>query len=162
MEKRKFPRQGAGLEIIFLIGDDGGTSGEVKDFSRDGLFVSYTDPGQYRNLKERDLATGTVVDLILTTPTGQVTLEAQLVHLNESGLGLSFFGNKVRSYQMLEQASQASQQTDKEIANQFVGLNRVQDESRKTRILQACNDQLRAYLSEMLPECLIQEEDVLF
>ena len=161
MEKRKFPRQGAGLEVIYLIGDDGGSSGEIKDFSRDGLFVAYSDPSQYRELQARNLEAGTVVDLLLSLPAGQVTLEAELVHLNESGIGLSFFGNKVRSHQLLEQARQASQQTDRELANQFVGSNRVQDENRKMRILQACNDQLKEYISEVLPEFLNQLDDIL-
>lgn len=161
MEKRKFPRQGLGVEAIYVFDDDNGNSGVIHDFSQDGLFITYGDDSQFETLRRQRVAQGASVDIILADGERQISLAAALVHFNESGIGLSFVGNKFRSYQTLVQARQRSNAVVEETTRQFVNGHRINDESRRIKILNACNAHLKEFLDDTLNEFLNRIDDVL-
>ena len=159
MEKRKFPRQSLGVEAIYVINDDHASNGVIDDFSQDGLFISFSDVSEFEDIRRRQVVTGASIDVIVPIGGKQVTLNTVLVHLTESGMGVAYTGNKYRTYQQLVQARQ--QQNAEAIAEtrQLVDGQRVTDESRRIKILDACNGQAREFLDEMLHEFLSALED---
>ncbi len=161
MEKRKFPRQGLGLEAIYVIGNDGGNNCIIQDFSKDGLFLTYGDDEQFLQLKLRRVEPNAVLDLVLQQGARQITIETRIVHFNDGGIGVTFTGDKIRSYQMLQDARQQDDAASQDVTRQFVGDQRVSDESRKLKILNACNDQLKAFMDEVLPEYFNVLDDTL-
>lgn len=161
MEKRKFPRQGLGVETVYVFPDDNGNSGVIHDFSQDGLFITYGDDSQFASLQAQRFAQGTAVDVVLEDGERQVSLKAELVHFNESGIGLSFVGNKFRSYQTLVQARQRTNALVEETTKQFVSGHRVNDDSRRLKILNACNAHLKEFLDDTLNEFLSRLEELL-
>src|SRR5690606_7717312 len=90
-----------------------------------------------------------------------LVISTELVHFNDGGIGLRFSGDKLRSFQQLEQARQRNTAVSEDAARQFVNGHRVVDQSQKIKILNACNDQLKSFLDEMLQEYLTQLDDVL-
>lgn len=161
MEKRKFPRQGLGIETVYVLPDDNGYSGVIHDFSQDGLFITYGDDSQYVSLQAQNFAKGTAVAVVLEDDERQISLKAELVHFNESGIGLSFVGNKFRSYKTLVQARQRANALVAETTQQFVSGHRINDDARRLKILNACNAHLKEFLDDTLNEFLIRMEEFL-
>lgn len=161
MEKRKFPRQGLGVETVYVFPDENGNSGVIHDFSQDGLFITYGDDTQFASLQAQQFVQGTAVDVVLDDGERQVSLKAELVHFNESGIGLSFVGNKFRSYQTLVQARQRTNALVEETTKQFVSGHRINDDSRRLKILNACNAHLKEFLDDTLNEFLSRLEELL-
>ena len=161
MDQRKFPRQGLGVEAVFVIGDDGGNNGVIQDFNQDGLFITYVDDNQFIEFKRRRIDPGTGLDVILEQDGRQVSIPARIVHINDSGIGVTLTGDKRRSYQLLDTARRRNDAAALDTANQFVSGHRISDDARKIKILNACNDHLKAFLNEMLPEYFVTLDEIL-
>lgn len=152
VDQRKFPRQGLGVEAIFVIADDGGNNGIIQDFNQEGLFITYGDDDQFIELKRRRIDPGTALDVLLEQDGRQISIAGRIVHINDSGIGVTLTGDKRNSYQMLDSARRRHDAAALDTANQFVSGHRISDEARKIKILNACNDHLKAFLNEMLQE----------
>lgn len=152
VDQRKFPRQGLGVDAIFVIANDGGNSGIIQDFNQEGLFITYSDDDQFIELKRRRIDPGTALDVLLEQDGRQISIAGRIVHINDSGIGVTLTGDKRRSYQLLDTARRRHDAAAIDTANQFVSGHRISDDARKIKILNACNDHLKAFLNEMLQE----------
>ena len=165
MEKRKFPRQGLGVEAIYVIGDGIGdnsaNNGIIHDFSQDGLFITFGDDSQFEDVRSQQIMMGASVQVIVSINGKQISIPSTLVHLNDSGLGVTYVGNKFRAYQNLMQARQQIVSVEEEETRKIVEGQRVTDESRRLKILNACNAHVKEFMDEMLHEFLNTLEDTL-
>lgn len=161
VEKRKFPRQGLGVEAIYVINDDNASNGIIHDFSQDGLFITFGDDSQYDDIRRQRVLMGATVEIIVPIDGKQTTINTTLVHINESGMGVTYTGNKFRAYQQLVQARREIMSANDDVTREIVGGQRITDESRRLKILNACNAYLKEFMDEMLHEYLIALEDQL-
>lgn len=161
VDKRQFPRQGLGVEAIYVIGDDGGHHCVIQDFSQEGLFLTYGNDEQFFQLKRRRIEPNTLVDVLLQQDSRQVAVQVRIVHFNDSGIGVKFTGDKRRSFQIMQYARQRDDAATQDATRQFVGSQRLSDESRKLKLLDACNEQLKSFMDEMLQDYFNQLDDVL-
>jgi diguanylate cyclase (GGDEF)-like protein len=159
VEKRKFPRQGLGVEAIYVIDNDNACTGVIHDFSQDGLFITFGDDGQFEDIRRQRVLMGAKVEIIVPIDGKQTTFHTTLVHINESGMGVTYTGNKFRAFQQLVQARQQTMSADDETARAIVEGQRVTDESRRLKILNACNAHVKEFMDEMLHEFLNVLED---
>lgn len=158
MEKRKFPRQSLGVEAVFAVAGGEGANGTIDDFSRDGLFVSFGDSGQFSSIYRQD-AMGANVDVVFPLGDRHVTIPTTLVHLNEQGIGVTYVGNKFRAYEQLMQARQQSASADAEGSRKLMEGQRSLSDAQRLRILNLCNTQMQEFMTESLREFLAAVDD---
>ena len=144
-----------------MFNDELAHSGIVQDFSQDGLFLTFGDESQFGAIQSQNIMMGANVDIIVSLAGKQTTINTTLVHLTDSGIGVTYVGNKFKAYQNLVQARQQNNTQEDASASALLVGNRVNDDARRIKILNACNSQLQEFMGEVLHEYLNGVDELL-
>jgi len=149
-DKRKFERLGTEIDAVFSIKGGAAHTCGLRDYSRGGLYLVYTDQSQYFSIRSHGLSIGDPIRIVISVNGEDCNITCHVAHYNEAGVGARFDVNHHVNFQALEKATSAikgnQSQATKDVSSKAPSVPL----DVRNRILSKCN----GYFSEFLEEAM--------
>ncbi|OUS25753.1 hypothetical protein A9Q99_20050 [Gammaproteobacteria bacterium 45_16_T64] len=160
--KRKYERLGTELDAVFSINGGAAHTCCLRDFSRGGLYLVYTDQSQYFSIRSHGLRMKDPIRIIISVDGEDTEITAKIAHYSEAGIGARFDFNHHVNYQALEGATMALQGNQAQARDNVVGkMSSEVSVAAQKRILEKCNQSFCGFLDESLNDYLIVLDELL-
>ncbi|MCG8670741.1 MAG: DUF1631 family protein [Pseudomonadales bacterium] len=166
MNKRKHERQPSEIEAVFSVKAGAVHTGMIKDFSQGGIFLQFTDPSQYIQLKHASIHMGDTIETVVSHQANEVHIRGKIAHYNDVGLGIQFLERHVQNFQLLELVSRDQEAAVDSARKQFLNNQRTVPHDVKERILKSFSNLGLEFLNEnfneffdVLDEVMLEEAD---
>jgi len=154
-KRRQFERVGTELDAVFSIRSGAAHTCRLRDYSRGGIYLEYSDQSQYFSIRNHGLKQGDPIQLVISVDGDDCHITANISHYSEAGIGARFDVNHHVNYQALEKATLASSDNQAQ-AREAVTQSKTSSLTLKTKdkILSQSNECFSTFLDETLNEYL--------
>lgn len=160
-DKRKFERLGTEIDAVFSIKGGAAHTCGLRDYSRGGLYLVYTDQSQYFSIRSHGLSIGDPIRIVISVNGEDCNITCNVAHYNEAGVGARFDVNHHVNFQALEKATAAIEGNQSQATKDVSSKTPSVSLDVRNRILGKCNGYFSEFLDEAMNEYFMALDELL-